>query len=423
MAIRSARVHAGRPDVWVMGSVGALLLVGLLIVYSSSFTTGLLEFNDANYFIVRQVIWAALGVGLMLALLRTDYHALRYLSPLLMLAAVGALILVLVPGFGIERNGAQRWIGVGPLPAIQPSEFAKLALIVYVSAWLAGKRNTIQSLALSTIPFVLLVGFVAGLVLLQPDTGTAAVIVLTTVMLFFLAGASLSHLAALAAIGSVTAAVLLVAGGGYRMERIFAFTSAEQDPAGRGYQTLQLLIALGSGGVDGLGLGASRQKFFYVPGAHTDGAFAILGEELGFLGAVAVVALFAVLLARGFRVILRARDDFGALLAAGIVTWLGLQTLINLGGVTRSIPLTGIPMPFLSYGGSALAAALAGVGVLLSVSRYATGAAPRGRADPARKGAPERLEPFRPSRATSGRARPLASGRGASRPGGRRGAG
>ncbi|HWQ29129.1 MAG TPA: putative lipid II flippase FtsW [Dehalococcoidia bacterium] len=408
MAIRSARVHAGSPDLWVMGAVGALLVVGLLVVYSSSFATGLLEFNDANYFIVRQVIWAALGLGLMVILMRSDYHALRVLSPLLMFVALAALILVLVPGIGIERNGAQRWIAIGPFPALQPSEFAKLALIVYVSAWLAGKRQTIQSLALSTIPFVVLVGFVSALILLQPDTGTAAIIVLTTLTLFFLAGASLSHLGALLAIGSVIAGVLLVAGGGYRMERIFAFTSAEQDPAGRGYQTLQLLIALGSGGVNGLGLGASRQKFFYLPGAHTDGAFAILGEELGFIGALAVVALFVVLIARGFRIVVRARDDFGALLAAGIVTWFGFQTLINLGGVTRSIPLTGIPVPFLSYGGSALAATLAGVGVLLSVSRYATGA-------PARKEAPK-VEPFRPSRATSSRTRPA-------RPAGRRGAG
>lgn len=407
MAIRTARAHAGSPDLWVMGTVGALLVVGLLVVYSSSFATGLLEFNDANYFIVRQVIWAALGLGLMVALMRADYHLLRIMSPLLMFVALAGLMLVLVPGIGVERNGAQRWIAVGPLPAVQPSEFAKLALIIYVSAWLAGKRHTIQSLALSTLPFVVLVGFVAALILLQPDTGTAAIVVLTTLTLFFLAGASLSHIGALLAIGSVTAGVLLLAGGGYRMERIFAFTSAEEDPAGRGYQTLQLLIALGSGGVSGLGLGASRQKFFYLPGAHTDGAFAILGEELGFVGALAVILLFVVLLARGFRIVLRARDDFGALLAAGIVTWLGLQTLINLGGVTRSIPLTGIPVPFLSYGGSALAAALAGVGVLLSVSRYAGGA-------PSRR-EPPKVEPFRPSRATSSRTRPPRStgGRGA----------
>jgi cell division protein FtsW len=183
------------------------------------------------------------------------------------------------------------------------------------------------------------------------------------------AGASLTHVAAFAGIGSVVAS-LLVLTGEYRADRIFAFISAEDDPSGRGFHTLQLLIALGSGGVHGLGLGASRQKFFYVPGAHTDGIFAIIGEELGFIGSAIVIALFAVLIIRGFRVILRARDDFGSLLAVGIVSWIAYQALINVGGITRTLPLTGIPLPFLSYGGSALMAMLAGVGILLSVSRY-----------------------------------------------------
>ena len=163
---------------------------------------------------------------------------------------------------------------------------------------------------------------------------------------------------------------MLIVTGGYRADRIFAFISAEDDPSGRGFQTLQLLIALGSGGVHGLGLGASRQKFFYVPGAHTDGIFAIIGEELGFIGCAVVLLLFALLMIRGFRVIFRARDDFGSLLAVGIVSWIGFQTLINIGGITRTLPLTGIPLPFLSYGGSALVAMLAGVGILLSVSRF-----------------------------------------------------
>jgi hypothetical protein len=163
---------------------------------------------------------------------------------------------------------------------------------------------------------------------------------------------------------------LLILFGEYRLDRLFSFTSAEADPEGRGFHILQLLIALGSGGISGLGLGASRQKFFYVPGSHTDGAFAILGEELGFVGALLVIALFAFLVYRGFRTILNARDDFGALLTVGVVSWIAYQALINVGGITRSIPLTGVPLPFLSYGGSALAALLAGIGIVLSVSRY-----------------------------------------------------
>jgi len=352
-----------------------LVVLGLLIVYSSSFALGLLAFNDANYFVARQALWAAIGVVLLVTLMRLDYHWLRSISPLLMLVAIVALMAVLVPGIGLERNGAQRWITLGPLPPAQPSEFAKLALIIYVSAWLAGKGTYIQSFALGFAPFVIMVGLVAGLILLEPDTGTAAVVVLTTVTLFFIAGASMTHLAALLSIGSVTAFLLIISAG-YRADRLIAFVDPGDDPSGVGFHTLQLLIALGSGGVGGLGLGASRQKFFYIPNSHTDGVFAIVGEELGFIGAIAVLILFGALIYRGFRVILRTRDEFGALLATGIVCWIAYQALINVGGITRAIPMTGIPMPFLSYGGSALAALLAAVGILLSISRQADQAPP-----------------------------------------------
>ena len=358
----------------------ALLVVGLLVVYSASFALGILAFDDANYFVFRQAIWAAIGVAGLLALMRIDYRWLRAISPLLMLVAIVGLVAVLVPGIGLERNGAQRWLSLGPLTG-QPSEFAKLALIIYVAAWLSGKETFVRSFALGFVPFVLMVGVVAGLVLLEPDTGTATVLVLTTVTLFFIAGASLTHMAALLGIGSISALFLILTAS-YRADRITAFFGAESDPTGIGFHTLQLLIGLGSGGITGLGFGASRQKLFYIPGSHTDGVFAVLGEELGIIGAIAVLLLFAALIYRGFRVVLVARDEFGALLATGIICWIAYQALINVGGITRTIPMTGIPMPFLSYGGSALAALLAGIGILLSVSRHATGppAAERGRA-------------------------------------------
>lgn len=352
-----------------------LVVLGLVIVYSSSFALGLVAFNDANYFVARQAVMAAVGVFLMIALMRIDYHRLRSISPLLMLGALVLLMAVLVPGLGVERGGAHRWIAFGPLPPLQPSEFAKLAVIIYVAAWLAGRGAYIRSFALGFVPFVVMVGLVAGLILLEPDTGTAAVVVLTTVTLFFIAGASVTHLTALFGIGGVTSAFLILTAG-YRADRLLAFVHAEDDPGGIGFHTLQLLIALGSGGVNGLGLGASRQKFFYIPGSHTDGVFAVVGEELGFIGAMAVIVLFAVLIYRGLRVVLDAQDDFGALLATGIVCWIAYQALLNVGGITRAIPMTGIPMPFLSYGGSALAALLAAVGILLSISRYANRAPP-----------------------------------------------
>ena len=337
-----------------------LVVLGLLMVYSSSFALGLSAFNDANYFVVRQAIWAAIGIALLLTLMRMDYHWLRAVSPLFMLAAIISLMAVLVPGIGVTRNGARRWIAMGPLPPLQPSEFAKLALIIYISAWLAARGPDVKDFALGFMPFIFLVGVVAALILLEPDLGTAVSSSLTTVTLFFVAGASLTHLGALMGIGGV-ASTLLIATGGYRADRLFAFMNPQHDPSGVGFHTLQLLIALGSGGVNGLGLGASRQKFFYIPGAHTDGIFAIIGEELGFIGvAIVVIGLFAYLVYRGFRVALNARDDFGCYLAMGIVCWIAFQALINIGGITRSIPLTGIPLPFLSYGGSALAALLAG---------------------------------------------------------------
>jgi cell division protein FtsW len=367
MSSATFRLHGGRPDYAILVTAVVLVVVGLVFVYSSSFAIALDAYDNVYYFVVRQAGAALIGLVLLFGLMRLDYRLLRYASPALMLGAVLTLAAVLV--IGNDAYGARRWIPLGPLPPFQPSEFAKLALVIYISAWLASRGGTVRSFYLGFLPFVFLVGVVAALIIMEPDTGTAAIIVMTTGALFFLAGASLTHFGAVVGIVLVTG-VLLVVGGEYRSDRIFAFTSAEEDPAGVGFHTLQLLIALGSGGVEGLGLGVSRQKFFYIPGAHTDGVFAIIGEETGFIGAMVVVALFAYLIYRGFRVAMNARDDFGCYLAMGIVCWLAFQALINVGGITRSIPLTGIPLPLISYGGSSLVMTMAGIGVLLSVSRY-----------------------------------------------------
>ncbi len=363
----TSRLRAARPDYAILATALGLVVIGLIFVYSASFAVALAAYDDVNYFILRQAISAVIGLGAMITLMRFDYRYLRYASPALMLAAVLGLAAVLF--VGESSYGARRWITLGSLPPIQPSEFAKLAMIVYIAAWLSTRGRNVRSFVVGFVPFVFLVGVVAALVFLQPDTGTAAIIVLTTATLFFVAGASLTHLATMGAIGGVTATVLVLAHS-YHAERILAYRAAEEDPTGIGYQVIQMLIALGSGGIHGLGLGVSRQKFFYVPGAHTDGIFAIIGEETGLIGALLVISLFAYLVYRGFRVILNARDDFGAYLATGVVSWIAFQALINVGGITRSIPLTGIPLPFVSYGGSSLIAVMAGVGVLLSVSRY-----------------------------------------------------
>src|SRR5438477_8450750 len=366
-AAATSRLHAGKPDYAILVTATALVVVGLIFVYSASFSIALASYRNVDYFIVRQGVSAVIGFAAMIMLMRFDYRRLRVLSPALMLLSVLGLLAVLF--IGGSNYGARRWITISALPPIQPSEFAKLAMVIYIAAWLSARGRDVRSFFLGVVPFVFLVGVVAALVFMEPDAGTAFIIVITTATLFFIAGASITHIATMMAIGSVTGSLLVLAHT-YRADRIFAFASAEKDPTGVGYQVIQLLIALGSGGVQGLGLGVSRQKFFYIPGAHTDGIFAIIGEETGLIGCMLVLGLFAYFAYRGFRVVLNARDDFGAYLATGIVAWIGFQTLINIGGITRSIPLTGIPLPLVSYGGSSLIAVMAGIGVLLSVSRY-----------------------------------------------------
>lgn len=369
-ARRDMVLPAHGPDYALIAVLAVLLAIGLITIYSSSYALGYAQFDDANYFAKRQAVFTAVGAVVMVIAMQIDYRILRHLSPLVMLATLLALAAVLIPGLGVEQNGAQRWIALGPLPPLQPSEFAKLALLIYMAAWLASKGEVVKDFSLGVVPFVGIVGLVAALIMLEPDLGTTIMIAVITGTLFFVAGARIKHVAALAASG-VLAAVVLIASGDYRAQRILSFTQAESDPERLGFHTLQLLVAFGSGGLTGLGLGVSRQKFFYVPGSHTDGALAIVGEELGFIGVTVVLVLFAVLLWRGLRIARRAPDRFGSLLVVGVLTWIAFQLVINVGGVTRSIPLTGIPLPFLSYGGSAILSLMAALGVLLSVSRYA----------------------------------------------------
>jgi len=345
-----------------------LVLTGMLTVYTSSFAVGYVEYGSTNYFVVRHAFYAIAGLGALFYFMRLDYRQLHGIAAPMMFIALLGLLAVLVPGIGVERNGARRWLELGPF-SLQPSEFAKLAVIIYISAWLAGRRENINKLTLGLIPFVLMVSVVGGLIIVEPDMGTAIIIVLTTSTLFFVAGAPITHLALLIASGGFVSYVMILAQD-YRLDRITSFVSPDSDPQGSGFHILQLLIALGSGGVTGLGWGVSRQKFFYVPGAHTDGVFAIVGEELGLIGLLGILGLFAFFVHRALKATIASRDQFGILLGVGIMSWISYQTLINIGGITRTIPLTGVPLPFLSYGGSALISVMAGAGVLLSLSRY-----------------------------------------------------
>ncbi|MGQ9627199.1 MAG: putative lipid II flippase FtsW [Anaerolineae bacterium] len=344
--------------------VATLLIIGLMMVYSATFDLAYREFGEPLYFFIRQVVWTSLGAAILLLFSRVEYHRWQRLSiPILAFALVLLVAVLLVGG---ERFGAQRSFWKG---SIQPSEFGKLAVVIYIADWLSSKREKIRHITYGLIPFAILIGVVAGLIVLQPDFGTAILIVATTVAMFFVAGADLMQLAISFVVGGATFA-LLITRSAHASARISSFLESLSNPySSDNYHLRQALIALGSGGVAGRGLGDSRQKFGYLPLSHTDSIFAVLGEELGLIGCLIVILLFAALAYRGFRIALRAPDDFGTVLASGITFWLIFQALVNIAVVTATLPITGIPLPFISFGGSALATSLAGVGLLLSISR------------------------------------------------------
>ena len=367
IAVTSNRRWPARgPDYTLLALIAVLTITGLVTVYSASFVIGLAQFSDSHHFIARQALWAVLGGALLIAAMRLDYHILRRLAvPLMGLTLVLLLFTLIV---GTEAGGAQRWLTFGGF-SLQPAEFTKLSVIVYLAAWLNSRGDNLRRFEQGLMPFIIIISAIGLLLMLQPDLGTTGIIITITITMFWAAGATLLQMSALFVSGSI-AVVSLTLIEGYRFDRLSAFLSAESDPLGNGFQTLQALIALGNGGPTGLGLGASRGKFFYVPESHTDGIFAILGEELGLVATGAVVLLFVTLMLKGYQVARRAPDQFGFLLATGITTWIAAQAFVNIGGITRVIPLTGVPLPFISYGGSALAAVLLAAGVLASISRF-----------------------------------------------------
>jgi cell division protein FtsW len=365
---RSELDQAKRPDLTLLGIVGVLTVFGLLAVYSASFAFAIIQFGDPNYFILRQAGAAVVGLVALVVMMRIDYHRWLKLSPWLMLGAIGILIIVLLPGLGFEQNGARSWVKLGPLPAFQPSEFIKLGMFIYIAAWLATRGERLQDWW-RVFPFIALLGTIGLLMLLQNDFGTAVLMLSVAVMMFFVAGANPRHLLTLAAIGLVASPPMIIQAA-HRWDRIRAFIDPWSDPQGAGYHIIQALIALGSGGLFGLGLGESRQKFLYVPSAHADAIFAIIGEELGLVGCIVVLLLLGGIAVRGFKIALEADTSFGSLLAFGITAWFMFQAAMNIGGITQTIPFTGIPLPFVSFGGSALVANLAALGVLLNISRF-----------------------------------------------------
>lgn len=348
-----------------------LLGIGLMMVASAGVVYGQVRFGDDYYFLKEQL--AGLGVGLLLLFIcqRIDYHFWQKLVVPIFLVALVLLVLVFIPGFGTTVYGAARWVEIGPV-SFQPSEVMKLAIILYLSAWFASKgRAKAADFFEGFVPFLALLSVVGFLIIKQPDTGTLGLIFLVALSIFFASGASIRHITYLF-LGGLAFLAILIKAAPYRMQRFLVFVNPDHDPQGVGYQMTQALVAIGSGGFFGLGLGQSRQKFNYLPEPVTDSIYAVLGEEFGFIGCTVVVLLFLYIAWRGLKVAAGAPDAFGRLVAVGIVSWIVFQALINMSAITGLVPLTGIPLPFVSYGGTSLAVLLSAVGILLNISKHST---------------------------------------------------
>jgi cell division protein FtsW len=366
LEMRLPRV-AGKIDSLLLVVILILLCIGLVMVYSASSFVAAHAYDDASYFFQKQLLGALLGIAAMFVTMRIDYRLWRRFSLAGMVIVLPLLLIVLK--FGTSAYGASRWLQLGPF-SFQPSELVKLALALYIADWLARKGNQVSTFWYGLAPFVILIGLIIGLIMFENDLGTAIVIAGLATVMFFTAGANILQFCL--AMGGGLLVFIAQAFRGYRYYRLIGFLHPF-DPGmltNINLQLYQSLLGLGSGGLLGVGLGASRQKTGFLPFPYIDSIFAIIGEELGFVGGVLVLLLFLLLAFRGFRLARRTQDVYGALLATGITTWLILQAMLNIGSTTASIPYTGVPLPFISYGGTSLVISLAAVGVLLNISRY-----------------------------------------------------
>lgn len=355
------RLTKKSPDKWLFLVTLIISLFGILMVYDSSVAIAIRDFADQYYFVREQTKWLFLGFGALIFFSLFDYHHWYKLALPVLLVTLILLLAVFIPGLGVRALGAHRWLNFRFF-ILQPAELTKLSLIVYLSAWFSVPEKG------RFTAFLLLLGMIFGLVILEPDLGTGIIILSLALVMYFFSGARLSHFLMLMPllIGGI---IIISVIAPYRFSRITSFLHPETDPLGASYQIRQVLIGLGSGGVFGVGLGKSRQKYEYLPEANTDSIFAIIGEEIGIVGAVAVMSLYIFLIWRGFRIAKRAPDLFGKLLASGVAALVGIQTSLNLAAMVSLIPLTGVPLPLISYGGSSLVILLTGIGILLNISR------------------------------------------------------
>lgn len=344
-----------------------LLAIGINMVFSASMYEDRQFYKDSYYHLKRQLIWAGLGIGAMIFTSNIDYRKLknRKFISFGMIVTIALLIIVL---FMPDKKGASRWIGVGSL-GIQPSELAKIVLIVYLSDNISRKGEKIKSFLKGVLPVLIVAGLFAGLIIIEPNMSTAVIVIAVSMLMLFAGGAKMSHLIEIFALGVVLGVIAIIIEP-YRMERLTGFINPWADPLDTGYQAIQSLYALGAGGPFGMGFGMSRQKQYYIPEAQNDFIFAIIGEELGFFGVAIVILLFAFLVWRGLKIALNCKDKFGSLMAAGITSLIAVQSSINFLVVSSSMPITGVTLPLISYGGSSLLFTMASLGLLLSISRY-----------------------------------------------------
>jgi cell division protein FtsW len=372
--VRKARsvgtAKRGNPDYVLFFAVMTLMAIGIVIVFSASMVRSLKFYGHPYYYLITQLVWACIGISSMLFLMHFDVWRYRSWVPLLTGAGIFLLIIVLIPGVGQVRNDARRWLGYGQL-LFQPAEIAKVTTLLFLADSMAKRRDKLQNFVTGLVPYLAFLGLTCGLVLMEPDLGTAVAIAGGAAVIIFVSGANWLHLTLVAGT-ALPALAWAVFAEEYRRRRFLAFLDPWADPDGAGWQIIQALYALGTGGPFGTGIGYSRQKWFYLPEPDTDFVFAVLGEEMGFFGTFLVLILFATVAWRGFRAAMAAPDRYSCFLAAGMTALVVFQAVINIGVVTGSLPITGIPLPFISRGGSSLVMNFVAMGIVLNISRYAT---------------------------------------------------
>ncbi|MBU0612778.1 putative lipid II flippase FtsW [Patescibacteria group bacterium] len=363
----SSRQHP--PDYTLIAVVFVILIFGLIMLSSASSVVAYQKFNDSNYLLKHQLFYGvSLGLLAMFITSRIAYQTWKKLAIPMLAITILALFIVLVSDAGLTSGGARRWIDFGFF-TFQPSELTKLTFVIYLATWLSKKGKVISNFAYGFVPFLVLLGVITFLVMMQPDLGTMTVIALVSIAIYFIAGGGIKHILLIIA-GGISLFALLIKIAPYRAARFSVFLNPELDPQGIGYHVNQALLAIGSGGILGLGLGRSRQKYNFLPEVTGDSIFAVIAEELGFIISFGLIILFFLLMIRGFKIARSAPDTFGKLVAAGITCWFTIQAVVNIGSMVSLLPLTGIPLPLVSYGSSAIIISLAALGILINISRY-----------------------------------------------------